>query len=77
MSDIIEFANLYAGVVFLQVIRMHQPGSATIESSPEVNHVEGHVTSPGDLVPNCIEIQCNLDYPDPFVHRLIVAIPDK
>ena len=23
------------------------------------------------------EIQCNLDYPDPFVHRLNAAIPDK
>ena len=24
-----------------------------------------------------IPIQCNLDYPDPFVHQLIAAIPDK
>ena len=23
------------------------------------------------------ELQCNLDYPDPFVHGLIAAIPDK
>ena len=22
-------------------------------------------------------VQCNLDYPDPFVHWLIAAIPDK
>ena len=24
-----------------------------------------------------IHVQCNLDYPDPFVHGLIAAIPDK
>ena len=23
------------------------------------------------------EVQCNLNYPNPFVHRLIAAIPDK
>ena len=24
-----------------------------------------------------VEVQCNLDYPDPFVHRPIATIPDK
>ena len=24
-----------------------------------------------------LKIKCNLDYPDPFVHRLIAVIPDK
>ena len=34
-------------------------------------------TTPLNKLASLSTLQCNLDYPDPFVHRLSAAIPDK